>query len=108
MKNSENLPLVRFRTIAFWEGVSAVILFFIAMPIKYLLDYPLVVKYVGWAHGILFLLYMLSLAQVTITYKWSFIKVAMGFVASLVPFGTFVFDKKVLKEESVKLTETNR
>ncbi|HEY8402133.1 MAG TPA: DUF3817 domain-containing protein [Cytophagaceae bacterium] len=105
MKNSENLPLARFRTIAFWEGISAIVLFFIAMPIKYLLDYPLVVKYVGWAHGILFVLYILSLAQVTFTNKWSLYRVGLAFLASLVPFGTFVFDKKVLKEETANSVE---
>jgi hypothetical protein len=32
-------------------------------------------------------------------YKWSFMKVALGFLASLVPFGTFYADKKLFKNQ---------
>ena len=50
-------PLGRFRAVALAEGLSFVVLLFIAMPLKYALGLPLAVKYVGWAHGLLFVLY---------------------------------------------------
>ena len=59
---------------------------------------PLMVKYMGWAHGVLFVLFGFYLIKVWIQYKWSFGKTTMAFIASLLPFGTFVLDKNLKKE----------
>lgn len=83
---------------AFFEGVSYIVLLFIAMPLKYAAGLPLAVKYTGWAHGVLFVAYMVLLALVWAEYKWTFKRVAFAFAASLLPFGTFVLEKR-LKEE---------
>ena len=61
--------------------------------------YPDPVKYVGWAHGLLFILYILVVLQATFLRKWPWGKTFYAFVASLIPFGTFVFDKKLKKEQ---------
>ena len=53
-----NTPLNRLHIIGIVEGISALLLFFVAMPMKYMLDMPLAVKYTGWAHGVLFMLYI--------------------------------------------------
>ena len=90
--------LGKFRFIALLEGCSYLILLGIAMPLKYLAGNLLVVKYVGWAHGILFVLFGIFLLRVWIQYKWSFGKVLFAFVASLLPFGTFVLDARLKKE----------
>ncbi|MDX5420815.1 MAG: DUF3817 domain-containing protein [Hymenobacteraceae bacterium] len=95
-------PISRLRTVGIYEGLSYLILLGIAMPLKYMFDMPLLVKYVGWAHGLLFVLYMLALLQVTLVHNWSFKKVAAAFIASLLPFGPFVLDKKLLHEEEQK------
>ncbi|UKJ06156.1 DUF3817 domain-containing protein [Solitalea lacus] len=87
----------RFRAIAFLEGVSFVLLMFVAMPIKYVLGYPEVVKICGWFHGSLFVAYVLLLIQVVIEYQWKFSRSLLAFIASLLPFGTFILDDKVLK-----------
>jgi integral membrane protein len=92
--------LKNFRMIALAEGWSFLILLFIAMPIKYLAHRPEMVKYVGWAHGILFVLYIIFLLRVWIKLKWSFGKTVIAFLASLIPFGTFILDKR-LKKESI-------
>lgn len=89
-----------FRKIAVAEGLSYVVLVFIAMPLKYWADMPLAVKYTGWAHGLLFMLYMVLLIMAWTEYKWSFKKSAMIGVASLLPFAPFLVDKK-LKEENL-------
>ncbi|RNI31314.1 DUF3817 domain-containing protein [Rufibacter latericius] len=99
MHFSFDTPLNRFRSIAILEGISFLVLLIIAMPMKYLAGIPEPVKYVGWAHGVLFVLFVGLLLQVWVKYKWSFWKVVMAFVASLIPFGTFVLDKKIAKEE---------
>lgn len=89
-----------FRKIAVAEGLSYVVLVFIAMPLKYWAGMPLAVKYTGWAHGLLFMLYMVLLIMAWTEYKWSFKKSAMIGVASLLPFAPFLVDKK-LKEENL-------
>lgn len=89
-------PTERFRLIAWLEGMSYLLLLFVAMPLKYLADMPLMVKYTGWAHGLLFVLYVAFLLEIAFRYKWSFAKLFFGFIASLLPFGPFVFDKKAL------------
>jgi integral membrane protein len=98
MNSYLNTTLGKFRLIALLEGISFIILLFIAMPLKYLAGMPLAVKYIGWVHGALFVFYVILLVQVWIEYNWKFIKVLGAFIASLLPFGTFYLDKK-LKEE---------
>ena len=98
-----NTPLKRLHIIGLLEGISSLVLFFIAMPMKYFMDMPLAVKYTGWAHGLLFVLYIGALLHAAFTYKWSVSKIALGFVASVVPFGPFVFDAWVVKKEETKL-----
>ncbi len=93
-----NSTLGWFRLIALAEGVSYLVLLFIAMPLKYLRGIPDAVQYTGWAHGFLFILYGLLLIKVWVQYNWTFNKAAGAFIAALLPFGTFVLDKKLKKE----------
>lgn len=88
----------KFRKIAVLEGWSFIALLFIAMPVKYLLGFPLLVKYVGWAHGVLFVLYMLFMMQAYIAASWKFSKLVLAFALSFVPFGTFWLDKQLKRE----------
>ena len=61
-----------FRKVAVAEGISYVLLVFIAMPLKYWAEMPLAVKYTGWAHGVLFMMYVVLLIMAWMEYKWSF------------------------------------
>lgn len=100
-----NTPLGRFRLVAISEGISYMLLLFIAMPLKYMAGIPEAVKYTGWVHGLLFMLYILALISVKVDRNWSFVKTALAFLVSLVPFAAFVFDKHLRKEESEMLAE---
>lgn len=93
-------PMKAFRLIAFLEGVSFLVLLFIAMPLKYWADMPLPVRITGMVHGILFIAYVFYLMLVKSHKRWSIQKAILAFAASLVPFGTFILDAKVLKPES--------
>ncbi|WP_345245028.1 DUF3817 domain-containing protein [Nibrella saemangeumensis] len=98
-------PLGRFRLIALLEGISYLVLLGIAMPLKYWAGIPEVVKVVGWAHGVLFVAYLVTLLGAAIDRRWSFGRVVFAFIASLVPFGTFYLDKQLKREEqAVKKT----
>ncbi|RYD75636.1 MAG: DUF3817 domain-containing protein [Sphingobacteriales bacterium] len=94
--------LGRFRLIAILEGISYVILVFISMPLKYFGNFPEAVKYNGWLHGILFVPFCFLLLHAWIIQKWSFIKAVLAFFASLIPFGTFVFDRAIKNETAIK------
>ncbi len=87
-----------FRWVALVEGVSYVVLLFIAMPLKYLLAMPLAVRVTGGVHGFLFLLFCGALVRVVLERGWPWRRAALAFVSSLVPFGTFVFDRSLARE----------
>ncbi len=90
--------LGRLRVVAFTEGVSFMVLLLIAMPLKYAAGRPEAVKHVGMAHGLLFVLYVILLVTVGLERGWSARKMVLGFIASLVPLGTFWADKKLFRE----------
>lgn len=92
--------LGRLRFVGFYEGISFLVLLLIAMPLKYWADVPQAVTIAGGLHGLLFVLYMLALLQVWISHRWSIFKVAAAFIAAFLPFGTFVLDKKLLRNPS--------
>ncbi|WIG94004.1 DUF3817 domain-containing protein [Myxococcus sp. SDU36] len=101
-------PLGRFRAIALAEGLSVIALFFIAMPLKYALGMPQAVKFTGWVHGLLFVLYLFALMEMAITCRWSFVRVVGGVIASLLPFGTFVFEARLRREAAEPAVEPAR
>lgn len=90
----------QFRLIALLEGWSFLLLLFIAMPVKYMLGIPVLVKYMGWAHGVLFMFYMIWLLRNAIELSWTIGFSCWAFIASLIPFGTFILDKQLKQRYS--------
>lgn len=84
-----------FRQVAIIEGLSFLVLLFLAMPLKYGLGMEIPVKIVGWIHGVLFLAFCYYVARCWRVYRWSFWFAALAFLASLVPFGPFVLDRRL-------------
>lgn len=91
-------PLSQLRWIAFLEGISYLVLLFVAMPLKYAFGQPLGVRIVGALHGVLFVMFVVALVRAATTHGWSLLRSALAFVASLVPFGTFVLDRSLRRE----------
>ena len=91
--------LGRLRLTGLFEGMSFIILLAIAMPLKYLAGKPGMVSVVGMAHGILFVLYIFLAMQAKFQYQWSWKKMVLLWIASVVPFGTFYVDYKILRSE---------
>lgn len=90
-----------FRAVSLAEGISLLVLLFVAMPLKYILEIPMAVKVVGWMHGLLFILYAALLLIVWINRRWTFLFAAGAFAASLIPFGTFILDRQIRKKEAL-------
>ena len=84
--------------VAFLEGLSYVLLLFIATPLKYLRDDTSYVKILGMPHGLLFMLYIIfvfMLKKEQDIIRENFKKVLL---ASIIPFGTFYLDVKYFKK----------
>ena len=93
--------LGRFRKIAIAEGISFLVLLGIAMPLKYFADMPMAVKIVGYIHGFLFIGFVLLAWETKNNLNKSFNWFGLAFFASLLPFGTFVLDKQLKREEKL-------
>ena len=97
------LALRQLRLVALLEGASFLALLFVAMPLKYLAGMPLAVRLVGSIHGVLFIAFVLTLIRASVARAWPVRRSLLAFVASIVPFGTFVFDRS-LRQEIAALT----
>jgi integral membrane protein len=87
-------PLRQLRLVALLEGTSFLVLLFVAMPLKYLAG-PLAVRVVGSVHGVLFLMFLVVLYRAGSERAWPPRRWLIAFVSSVVPFGTFVFDRSL-------------
>jgi integral membrane protein len=87
------------RLIGYLEGTSFLILLGVAMPLKYAAGMPEAVLIAGWIHGILFVLFVAATLQVARQRCWSRNKVLAAAAASVLPFGPFVLDARLLRDE---------
>jgi integral membrane protein len=105
MKN----PIAVLRATALIEGVSFLLLLFLAMPLKYIWDQPAAVRVVGAAHGALWVAFCAMLFYTTFVAKWPLTRAALLFVAALIPFGPWLIDRRMkLYEQEYLQLRTNR
>ncbi|MDP2339693.1 MAG: DUF3817 domain-containing protein [Deltaproteobacteria bacterium] len=90
----------RLRLVGLVEGTSYLLLLGVAMPLKYLGGMPMAVRIVGMAHGVLFVAFCFTLLAALVEHRWSLVRGAGYFVASLLPFGTFVIDGRLRREQA--------
>ena len=98
-------PLPAFTWIGYAEAISFLVLLGIAMPLKYAAGIPEVVLVVGWIHGILWTLYMLAASRCRSVYKWRFRMFLGAALASVLPFGPFVFDRWRRRNQAVSIPD---
>ena len=92
-------PVRWLRAVGLVEGVSYVLLLGVAMPLKYAAGMPEAVKVVGWAHGVLFVALCVALVYTLAVARWPLGRAGLVFVASLLPFGPFVVDRRMKQYE---------
>ncbi|MBK3497396.1 DUF3817 domain-containing protein [Viridibacillus sp. YIM B01967] len=92
-------PIGQLRFAGYLDGFSLLILLFIAMPMKYMLDIPMAVRIVGAAHGVIFATYVITILYITIRVRWNIVWSLLAFAVAFIPFGNFVYDKKLKKLE---------
>lgn len=87
-----------FQKVALLEAISTVLLFFVAMPLKYFADMPMAVRIAGTVHGVLVIAFVILLIMCWQEFKWSFGKVVKYFVLSLIPIVSFWVEVDLKKE----------
>jgi integral membrane protein len=98
MKKFFTTSIGRLRLYAFLEGISLLVLVFIAVPFKYAAHDPALVKLMGPVHGALFLLFVLNALREGVEQKWKFRETTWKIiVACFIPFGTFYIDYSILR-----------
>jgi integral membrane protein len=89
------------------EGLSWLILLFMAMPLKYVWGDPSYVKVIGMAHGVLFIALLALLLQTFMESRIDKKEALKIFIASFIPFGTFFTDKSlrdlIAEENAIKI-----
>lgn len=83
------------RQLAIIEGISTLVLFGIAMPLKYFAGMPLAVRIVGSIHGFLFIALVVMLLLAIRKVPISMGMAAVGIVAAVVPGGPFLLDRRL-------------
>lgn len=96
-------PIWRLRMVGMLEGASYLALLGVAMPLKYLAGMPLAVRIAGSVHGALFVVFVIALIQAWSDRGWGIKQAAMVFAASLLPFGPFLIDARLKKEQAEAL-----
>ena len=94
---SKNLRILK--VLAILEGISYLLLLGVCMPLKYCFEIPEPTHPVGMAHGLLFVAYCLWVLIVGREKQWSKNTILWAWVASVLPFGTFVADRKLFGSE---------
>jgi integral membrane protein len=97
MTTSPELPgdLRWLRWAGLAEGTSTLVLFFVAMPLKYFAGLPLAVTIVGSLHGVLFLGYLALVLVILVRHRWPVGRGLLLGVAAIIPFGPFVIDRRI-------------
>ncbi len=92
------MALKAFRIISFIEGLSYLALVGIAMPLKYVWEMPMAVRYVGMAHGVLFVIFVLALVFAAVAARMKIYMPFVYFLLSMIPFG-FIAIEYLLRQE---------
>jgi integral membrane protein len=86
-------PLDRYRVLAYIVGVGLVTLVFVGVPLKYWAHSPDVAKYVGTAHGFLYIVYLVTCLDIGLRYRLHPLRLLALASAGFVPFVSFIAER---------------
>ena len=105
-ENMSDEKLIRqFKWACIAEGITCILLYLIAMPLKYQFDNVLLMPPVGALHGIAFIWYMAMLYYVRKPLKWDDEDLVIAGIAGFFPFLTFWVEKKLINTDSTNSAE---
>lgn len=89
-----------FRKVALVEGVTTLLLFLVAMPLKYGFGNDVLIYPFGMVHGVAFIAYLAAMVLAFALARIGPLGWLRGFVAALFPFGTFLNDPWVARQQA--------
>lgn len=101
-------PLRVLRIASAIEGVTLMLLFLVAMPLKYMADTPLAVSIVGPIHGAAFLIYTALVLQSFMSRLISATEVARLMVVAFVPLGAWMVAGMLRRPRTMPLVGKSR
>jgi integral membrane protein len=90
--------LRRFSVLAFLVGVGLLLLVFVAVPLRYLADRPGFSHTFSPIHGFVFMLYLLTVADLGRRVGWSVRRMLLVMLAGTVPFLSFVVERRMTRD----------
>lgn len=93
--------LRQLRIVSWIEGISYLLLLFVAMPLKYMAGQPEMVRSVGMIHGLLFVLFIIVAIQAKVEYGWSGRRLMRVFGTAFIPFGMIWLDRMIEEKEEI-------
>ena len=94
--------LLLYRTLAYVTGVLLIVLVFVGLPLKYIGDKDVVVSVVGFAHGWLYMVYVLVTLLLSLRQRWSILMTVLVALAGTIPFAAFFAEHKVVARANAK------
>lgn len=91
--------VTRYRVMSYVAGVMLIVLFFVAVPLHYLADQPLLSDVLGVVHGIVtFPLYLVVAFDLYRRAGWPLSRMVLIVAAGVIPFLTFTVERKIVRE----------
>lgn len=98
------LTINNFRIVSMIEGMSFLVLLFIAMPAKHLYGHPEAVSVAGLTHGLLFLLFFFMATLLGQRQSWPDRYLLLVILTGVMPFGCFFLEKSLKRRVAAVAT----
>lgn len=95
--------LTRYRVMSYIVGTLLVLLFFVAMPLKYAGANDSLVAIIGPVHGFLYVFYLITAFDVSRRAGWPLKQTLLVLIAGTVPVVSFVAERWVHRQIAPKL-----
>ncbi len=90
--------LTRFRVMATVVGIGLLILVFVAMPLRYLFDYPTFSEHFSPVHGALYMVYLVTVVDLARRARWSLGRTVGVMVAGAVPVVSYLVERRTVRQ----------
>ena len=90
--------LMRYRVMAYIVGVGLILVVCIGIPLQFGANQKGFVDVVGTLHGYLYLLYLVSAADLARRARWKLGRIVAVVAAGFVPFVAFIVEHRVLRQ----------
>ncbi|MEY3254679.1 MAG: hypothetical protein RJA01_685 [Actinomycetota bacterium] len=100
-----NGVIKRFRIMAFAAGIMSLLLWFVELPVVYLLDNPELaskVKWIPFVHGYVYAFYVLAAIHFTAKARFTIKQMILFILAGTLPIASFIAERRVMREFPLK------